>query len=119
MSLLDRGHETVIIDHAVKWTDDDGNIMWRPDGTDVETVTNVVIQVEAQSGTSARRTEQDEEGYDTERIYRMRLPRSYTRTINFASQVEWNGLRWAVNGWPKLYRASYRTGHADYSLRRV
>jgi len=119
MSLLDVGHETVTIDHAVAWEDEDGNKMWRPNGTDVETITNVVIQVEAQSGTSARRTEQDEEGYDTERIYRMRLPRSYTRVINFASQVEWNGLRWAINGWPKLYRHSYRTGHMDYSLRRV
>lgn len=119
MSLLDVGHETVIIYHAESWTSGDGNKMWRPSTTDVETITNAVVQVQAQSGTSARRSEQDEEGYDTEQIYRLRLPRSYTREINFASQVEWNGLRWAINGWPKLFRHSFRTGHVDYSLRRV
>jgi len=119
MSLLRHGNQTVTVYHAEKWESADGNVMWRPSTTDVETIDNCVVQVEAQSGTSARRTEQDEEGYDTERIYRLRPPQTYTRVINFASEVEWNGQRWAVNGWPKLYNGSVRTQHVDYSLRRV
>lgn len=119
MSLLDVGRETVTIYHAEEFTSPDGNIMWRPSATDIDVVSNCVVQVESQSGTSARRREQDEEGYDTEQIYRLRLPRTYTREISFAAQVEWRGLRWSVNGWPKIYNGASRTAHMDYSLRRV
>lgn len=119
MSLLTRGRETVIVHHGEQYVSPDGNIMYRASTTDVETISNCAVQVQAQSGTSARRAEQDEEGYDTEDIYRFRPPQWYTREINFASRIEWRGLLWSVIGNAKLYNGSDVTQHTDYTLRRV
>lgn len=119
MSLLTRGNQTVVIYHSEAFTDEDGNLLYRPSSTDVETLSNCIVQVAAQSGTSARRAEQDEEGYDTEQVYRFRPPQYYTRRIHFASQIEWDGVRWSIIGHAKLYRANSRTRHDDYTLRRV
>jgi hypothetical protein len=119
MSLLYRGRETVTIYHAEEWISEDGNIMYRPSTTDVEVLSNCVVQLAAQSGTSARRAEQDEEGYDLEEMYRFRPPVSYTREIHFASQIEWHGLRWNIMGHPRRYNGSDRTHHIDYMIRRV
>lgn len=119
MSLLDVGRETVTIYHQEAFTSPDGNKMYRASSTDVDTVTNCVVQPAAQSGTSARRAEQDQEGYDTEDVYRLRTPRSYTRKIGFQAQVQWRGLRWAVIGNPKEFNGSDNTYHTDYAIRRV
>lgn len=119
MSLLDHGRETVIVHHGEKWTSADGNIMWRASETDVDTISNCAVQVAAQSGTSARRAEQDEEGYDTEQVYRLRPPRSYTREIGFESKVEWRGVMWSVIGFAKHFNGSDNTAHTDYTLRRT
>lgn len=119
MSLLDTGRETVTVYHEETFTSPDGNKMYRASATDVETVTNCAVQLAAQSGTSARRSEQDQEGYDTEDVYRLRPPRSYTRRIGFQAQVLWRGLRWAVIGNPKEFNGSDSTYHTDYSLRRL
>ncbi len=119
MSLLDKGRETVVIHHQESWTSPDGNKMYRASDTDVETVDNVVIQLSAQSGTSARRVEQDEEGYDTEEVYRMRPPRSYTRLIGFQSKVVWRGKTFSVIGHERYYNGSENTHHIDYALRRT
>lgn len=119
MSLLDVGRETVIVHHEEQWTSTDGNIMYRASDTDVDTITNCVVQIAAQSGTSARRSEQDQEGYDTEDVYRFRPPRSYTRIIGFEAKVEWNGLLWSVIGHSKRFNGSGNTAHNDYTLRRT
>lgn len=119
MSLLDTGRETVIVYHQEQFISPDGNIMYRPSVTDVETIPNCAVQLAAQSGTSARRSEQDEEGYDTEDVYRFRPPRSYTRKIGFQAQAEWRGLRWNIIGNPKEFNGSDNTYHTDYTLRRT
>ena len=119
VSLLDHGRETVIVHHEERWTSPDGNPMYRASDTDVETITNCAVQVAAQSGTSARRAEQDEEGYDTEQVYRFRPPRSYTREIGFEAKVEWRGLMWSVIGRAKHFNGSSNTNHLDYTLRRT
>lgn len=119
MSLLDVGRETVIVHHAEQFISPDGNIMYRASNTDVDTITNCVVQVAAQSGTSARRAEQDLEGYDSEDVYRFRPPRSYTREIQMQSRAEWRGQMWSLIGHDKRYNGSDNTNHNDYTLRRT
>lgn len=119
MSLLEVGRETVTIYHQEAFTSPDGNKMYRPSTTDIDIVANCAVQAAAQSGTSARRAEQDQEGYDTEEVYRFRPPRSYTRKIGFQAQVQWRGVRWAIIGKPKEFNGSDNTYHTDYTLRRV
>lgn len=119
MSLLDIGRETVTVYHQETFTSPDGNPMYRASTTDVEVITNCVVQLSAQSGTSARRVEQDEEGYDTEQVYRFRPPRWYARKLGFQAQVEWRGVRWSIIGHPKEFNGSDNTFHTDYTLRRT
>jgi hypothetical protein len=56
------------------------------------------IQPIGQSGTSARRAEQDNEGFETEKMYSLRFPRGFKCVLGAQSQVEWMGVRWAVHG---------------------
>lgn len=118
MSLLDVGRETVTVFHAELFTSRDGNKMYRPSTTDVETITNCAVQLASQSGTSARRAEQDDEGYFTEDVYRFRPPRNYIRDIHSQSQVEWRGKRFSIIGNARYYNGSNNTYHTDYTLRR-
>lgn len=119
MSLLDRGRETVVVFPEEVYTDPDGNVLRRPRTTGT-TVTNVVVQLLSQSGTSQRRAEQDNEGQETEEMYRLRLPRSYTGPVLGAhGRVQWRGLSWAVIGKERRYNGSYRTAHIDYVIRRT
>jgi hypothetical protein len=118
MSLLDVGPDTVTVFHAEQYTDADGNIMYRP-AVIGEPVANSVVQVAAQSGTSARRKEQDNEGYETEDVYRWRPPRSWTTPVSPQAVAEWNGLRWEILGNPQNFHYSHRTGHRDFTLRRT
>lgn len=118
MSLLDRGRETVIVFPEEVYTDPDGNVLRRPQATGI-TVSNAAVQLMAQSGTSSRRSEQDNEGLETEEVYRLRLPRSYSGPVIGAhGRVEWRGLSWSVIGKERRYNGSPRTGHIDYTLRR-
>lgn len=118
MSLLDTGRETVTVYHAEQFTSSDGNTMYRPSTTDIEIIPNAVVQLASQSGTSARRAEQDDEGYFTEDVYRFRPPRSYTRQIHSQSQAVWRGQRYSFIGNMRLYNGSDNTAHNDYTLRR-
>lgn len=119
MSLLDRGRETVTIYHAEQFVSGrDQNILYRASETDVDVVSDCVVQLAAQSGTSARRAEQLDEGYSTEQMYRLRLPRRYTRIIHPASEIEWRGERWYIFGHAKIYNGAPRTAHIDYTIRR-
>ena len=117
MSLLDRGRETVILYPEVVVTDADGNIKTQPSATGI-TITRCVVQTQNQSGTAARRKEQDNEGFETDQIYRVRLPRSYQGTIGAQAKLVWRGQEWAVFGDPIRYSGSARTAHYDFSIRR-
>lgn len=118
MSLLDRGPETVTIFHEETFVSPQGNTMTRASTTDVDVVPNCVVQISAQSGTSARRQEQDNEGFETEITFRLRLPRSYTRVIGAQAQVEWQGKRYSLVGDVHPFNGSPMTAHKDYTIRR-
>lgn len=117
MSLLDKGRETVVVYNEEEYVDPDGNPSRRPSTTPI-TITNCVVQLLAQSGTSARRTEDNNEGFDSEQVYRMRPPRSFTTLIGMHARVVWNGVEWAVFGKARRYNGSDRTAHIDYIIRR-
>jgi hypothetical protein len=118
VSLLDRqGAESIVVYLDETFTDSDGNLMRRASTTGIPYT--ATIQVLAQSGTSSRRAEQDNEGFESEEMYRMRLPRSFPHIIGAAAEVEWLGLRWAVIGKVRRYNGSPRTHHYDYMIRRT
>lgn len=120
MSLLDKGVEDVIVFPEITTTDSDGNPFTKASDTGVPA--KATIQIASQSGTSARRAEQDEEGFESEEIYRIRFPRAVDAMLGPLgpqSQVEWQGHRWAVFGWRKRYNGSRRTRHNDYMIRRT
>jgi len=118
VSLLDKGRETVTVYPEETYTDPDGNILRRPRTTGT-VVTNAVVQLLAQSGTSQRRAEQDNEGQETEEMYRLRLPRSYSGPLLGAhGRVVWRGLSWSVIGKERRFNGSSRTNHIDYLIRR-
>lgn len=119
MSLLDRvGPETITVYPEIVTTDEDGNELLRADSVGV--VRTAVIQPAAQSGTSARRSEQDNEGYETEQNYRLRFsPQSSHMVLGQTSEIEWNGERWHIVGYATDYNGSRKTKHADYMIRRT
>jgi hypothetical protein len=101
MSLLDRGRETVILYPEEVVTDADGNVKTRPSATGI-----------------TRRKEQDNEGFETDQIYRVRLPRSFQGTVGAQAKLVWRGQEWSVFGDPVRYSGSARTAHYDFSIRR-
>lgn len=118
MSLLRKpGREQVVLYPEEVYTDADGNIMRRASTTGINS--SATIQLLAQSGTSSRRAEQDNEGFETEEMYRMRLPQWFTQDLGSNAEVEWRGLRWNVIGKVRRYNSSERTRHMDYMIRRT
>ena len=117
MSLLDKGRESIVLYNEEAYTDPDGNPSRRASATGV-TVNNCVVQLAAQSGTSQRREEQDNEGFESEQTYRLRPPRSFTTVIGMMAKVQWRGEMWSVVGKVKRYNGSNRTAHMDYMIRR-
>lgn len=118
MSLLDQGNETVTICPTTWVVDEDGNQM------PTHPVENqfsawVRIQPAAQSGTSARRAEQDNEGFESEEVYRMRFPRSQEVELDTQDLVLWNGGTWNVTGHPFRHNGSPRTRRLEYTIRRT
>jgi hypothetical protein len=100
-------------------TDRDGNKRTQPSITGIQATAR--FQVQGQSGTSARRAEQDNEGFMTEKVYRMRFPRSFTEEhgiLGAQSQIEWNGERWAVFGDVNRYNGSPNTRRVSYTVKR-
>lgn len=100
----------------MEYTDEDGNILTGPSSIGI--TTRATIQLAAQSGTSARRADLAQEGFETEKMFRMRLPRSFTQILGAQSQVEWKGKRYVVFGDHDYYNGSNRTAHVEYLLRR-
>ncbi|MDU3079017.1 MAG: hypothetical protein E7B29_22455, partial [Mixta calida] len=73
-----------------------------------------------QSGTAARRAEQDNEGYESEKVLRMRLRREDEGLeVGAQAKVDIEGKIYSVFGDATVYRCSPRTGHLDYTLRRA
>ena len=117
MSLLDRANEDVIIFMEEMVLDAHGNKKTRPSATGIPYKAR--LQVQGQSGTSSRRQEQDNEGFSSEKVYNMRLPRSWPHgELGAQSQVSWRGQIWAVFGDVNLYNGSRNTRHNDYTLKR-
>lgn len=120
MSLLDKGNYTVTVYPQEEYIDPDGNTILRAALTGYDTV--AMIQAARQSGTSARRAEQDNEGYDTEELYRIRFTRKHDREnppLGQAAEVLWRGYRWSVTGYETIYNGGRRTRHLDYQLKRT
>ncbi|MGZ6053973.1 MAG: hypothetical protein ACXWOV_00170 [Isosphaeraceae bacterium] len=119
MSLLDSGTEDVIIYPEIVVKDSDGNVQTK--ASDVGIPAKASLQIQNQSGTSSRKAEQQEEGYETERVYTMRLARSFIKKhglIGAQGQVEWRGQRFGIFGDVMEYTRSRRTRHVIYTLRR-
>lgn len=119
MSLLDKAQQTVTVFPQEYFEDDLGNTLFR--ASSVGYVAKAEIQAARQSGTSARRAEQDNEGYETEETFRLRFTRAHDRTherLGQGAQIEWEGKRWTVIGFPTPYSGSPRTAHLDYMIRR-
>lgn len=115
MSLLDRLPEDVVVYPEEVVTDMDGNIRTRPSAVGVPTKAR--LQPLGQSGTSSRRQEQDNEGFESERVYSIRFGRGFP-VLGAQSQVEWRGQRWAVFGTDVQYTSSPKTSHVTYTLKR-
>ena len=117
MSLLDRELEDVTVYLEEVTTDSDGNTLTRPSTTGIPA--RAAFSVAAASGTSARRAEQDNEGFESETSYRMRFPRSFPYVLEAQSRVLWRGKYWAVIGDPQIhYMGSSLIDHTYYMIRR-
>ena len=116
MSLLDRGTDDIMVFPEVAVVDVDGNIRTQP--SKVGFPARARMQPQGQSGTSSRRAEQDNEGFEGERVYTMRMPRSFPHILGAQSQIEWQGNRWAVFGDAFYYNSSRRTAHVAYTIKR-
>jgi len=103
VSLLNRGTDQVTVYPEAAVTDSDGNTVTRP-GT-VGAVCRAVVQPVSST--------EDAEG--TTSKYRLRLV-GYTDLIGAQSAVEWNGKRYAIDGYPLIYNGSRRTAHVDYRM---
>lgn len=117
MSLLDKANEDVIVYPEETFLSPDGNPMTRASTTGVPA--KATIQIAAASGTSARRSEQDNEGFETEISYRVRFPRSFTLVLGAQAQLEWRGIRYSIIGDVHEFRGSSVTKHNDYTIRRT
>ncbi|QTF81444.1 head-to-tail stopper [Mycobacterium phage TarsusIV] len=121
MSLLDTGarYQPVTVYPEEMVLDSDGNKRTRPSKTGIPALAR--LQVANQSGTSARRAEQDNEGFESEKVYRMRFPRSFTKEhgiLGAQSQIEWRGQRWALFGDATVYDSSPALARVDYTIKR-
>lgn len=117
MSLLDKWNAEVLLYPEEVTTDRDGNIYTRPSDTPIPL--KVWLQVRGQSGTASRRSEGQEEGFESEQVLSMRLLKKDTgMEIGAQSMVKWGDEEYAVFGDVDRYIGSPRTRHDMYMLRR-
>lgn len=115
--LLDKWNAEVDLYPEIVVTDMDGNV--RTTQSDEPIRIRVWLSVMNQSGTASRRAEQDNEGFETEKVLRMRPCRQdQDIPIEAQSQIVWNGDRYSVFGDVSLYMGGPRTAHKVYTLRR-
>jgi hypothetical protein len=127
MSLLDRGpgYEDCTVIMEVVSTDADGNRVTKPGGLRIPTKAR--FQIQNQSGTSSRRAESNDEGFETEKVYSCRFSRAFDAQygeLGAQATIEW-GLDsqgrpavWEIFGDVLRYTSSPRTKHNVYTLRR-
>lgn len=121
MGLLDTGarYQPVVVYKEEMVIDSDGNKFTKPSTTGIDAIAR--LQVANQSGTSARRAEQDNEGFESEKVYRMRFPRSFTKehgVLGAQSQIVWRGERWSLFGDATEYDSSPALSRVDYTIKR-
>src|SRR5690606_41287572 len=92
------GNADILVFLATMEPDADGNL--RPRLATEGVPARARIQPTSQSGTSARRAEQDNEGYESEEMYSLRFARGHEVAMDQHSVVEWDGDRWHVFGYP-------------------
>lgn len=115
MSLLDSWNTEVVLFPEEVVVDEDGNT--RTQASKVGIPLRVTLQPWGQSGTSARKREQDLEGFMTEKVYRMRLRREDSHiVIGAQSKVLVGDKLFSVFGDATWYMGSPRTRHVDYAL---
>jgi len=117
MSRLDSWNHVVTVFPEEATVSRDGNVLLK--ASTIGVPKRVLIQPQPQSGTSARRAEQNGEGYETEELYRMRFARGDEMELGPASEIEWNGDRWYLTGYPRRFNSSPRTAHLDYVIKRT
>lgn len=116
MSLLDQGREACIVYPEEFYTSPDGNQMTRASSTGIPAMAS--FQPLISSGTSSRRSEQDNEGFETEANYRVRFPRNFPYILGAQAKIGWRGAIWSVVGDARRYNGSDVTAHVDYAIRR-
>lgn len=121
MSLLDHWNYEVTVYPEEVVTDQDGNVKTRPSSIGVPAKAG--IQVAYDTGTSARRRELEDIGFQSEERYRIRFTRESAKTLGVLgaqSVVEWRGVRWQIFGEVSIFRYGLtgRTHHDTYFLRR-
>lgn len=115
MTLLDSWNAEVLVYPEEVVKDMDGNIRTRASKTPIPL--KVSLQAHGQSGTAARRAEQDMEGFESEQVLRMRLRRQDEHIVLGAqSKVQWGDKMYSVFGDPQPHLGSERTKHLVYSL---
>ncbi|WP_078344836.1 hypothetical protein [Mycobacteroides chelonae] len=119
MSQLDVMNAEVVVHPQVDVVNRHQNTTTKASDTGIETPAR--IQVASSSGTSARRAEQDNEGFESEVFYRIRFPRSFDNEhgiLGMQSQIYWEGKKYGIFGIPQRYMGSPRTAHIEYLMQR-
>lgn len=117
MSLLDKGNIDGILYPEEAVTDADGNVRTRAASEGIPV--RLWIQPQGQSGTAARRAEQDNEGYEIEQVLRVRFARRFEHLeVGAQAKIEIEGQVWSVFGDVVKHLGSPRTRHKVYTLRR-
>lgn len=117
MSLLDSSREDCVVYLEENYTSPDGNLMTRASATGI--AARATFQPQVASGTSSRRSEQDNEGFESESNYRVRFPRDFPYILGAQSKIRWRGVMWSIVGDARFYNGSSNTAHIDYSIRRA
>lgn len=116
MSLLDKSTVKVVIYPEITGYDDDGNPTRMPSKEGIEA--GATMQHYGQSGMAARFADDPQIGFETEEMYRMRLPRSFKQVLGPRSEVVWDGKTWSVFGHPRVFTGSPKTAHYEYLVMR-
>lgn len=131
MSLLDRGecyHPCKVYPEVTR-LDADGNTVTKASTTPIDDDKIVArFQIQGQSGTSSRLAEQEDEGFNSERVYTVRFPNWFTAKygeLGAQSVIEWDvdtqnrPARWQIFGDVQRFGSSRRTTHVGYTIKRT
>lgn len=117
MSLLDKWNAEIELYPEIVTFDRDGNTITKASDTPVPM--KVWLEVRGQSGTASRRSEQQDEGFESEQVLSMRLRRRDMHPeIGAQAKVRWGDEWYSVFGDVDRRIASPRTRHDMYNLRR-